>query len=224
MRTVLIFGDSNVWGYIGGSGARYPAGIRWPTVAAGLLGEKYRIIEDGVCGRTTVYPDPFEEGRCGADALNSSLLAAAPLDLLVLMLGTNDLKFADASHSALGLDRLVEMAQNCNARGGGKFPVFPNGAKILVLSPIHIGQSVAEYEESPYIRQFGIQESLKFSDYYKKVAERRGAYFLDAAQYAEPCREDGEHMTAQGHRALGKAVAEHIQEIFSDPNPCMIPV
>ena len=188
MRTILIFGDSNVWGYVGGSGARYPVGVRWPTVAAAQLGREYHVIEDGMCGRTSVYADPLHERRCGVEALDYALISATPLDLLVLMLGTNDLKYAGADRSAQG---------------------------ILVISPIHIGSAIAEYEEWPFICRFGIQESLKFSEYYREVAERRGAYFLDAAQYAEPCREDSEHMTASGHQALGKAAAAKILEIFS---------
>ena len=215
MRTILIFGDSNVWGYVGGSGARYPVGVRWPTVAAAQLGREYHVIEDGMCGRTSVYADPLHERRCGVEALDYALISATPLDLLVLMLGTNDLKYAGADRSAQGIDRLIGRAQDVDTRCRTISPVFPNGAKVLVISPIHIGSAIAEYEEWPFICRFGIQESLKFSEYYREVAERRGAYFLDAAQYAEPCREDSEHMTASGHQALGKAAAAKILEIFS---------
>ena len=96
MKRVLVFGDSNSWGHVPAKCTRYPEDSRWPAVAAALLGPEYQIIEDSISGRTTVYEDPVVPFRCGKDNLGYSMLAHAPLDLVVLALGGNDLKFTDA--------------------------------------------------------------------------------------------------------------------------------
>jgi len=92
MRRILCYGDSNTWGCIPISAARYGEDIRWPGVLAGLLGAEYRIIEEGLNGRTTVFDDPLQEGRNGKTYLLPCLLSHRPLDVVVLMLGTNDMK------------------------------------------------------------------------------------------------------------------------------------
>ena len=214
MRSVLFFGDSNTWGYTPLTGERYPAGVRWTTVAAKLLGEDYNCIECGVNGRTTVFDDPWRGCRRGSDALDFELVANTPLDLLVIMLGTNDLKFADAYRSARGVDTLCAMAQTVDQRRFTLSPAFPNGVKILIISPIHIGPG-EENNDEYILMPSGYEESLKFSKYLSAVAEARGAYFLDAAEYAEPSEADCQHMLPEGHAALGRAVAEKIKEIFA---------
>ena len=63
MKQILAFGDSNTWGLIPGTGERYPEHIRWTGIlrkAVTKLG--YTVLEDGVCGRTTVFRDPFRSG------------------------------------------------------------------------------------------------------------------------------------------------------------------
>ena len=213
MKTVLFFGDSNTWGYTPVTGERYPAGVRWTTVAAGLLGNGYSCVECGINGRTTVYEDPWRGCRRGSDALDFELIANTPLDLLVLMLGTNDLKFADAYRSAKGVDTLCAMAQTVDARRFTLSPVFPGGCKILLVSPIHIAPG-AEHNDEYILMPQGHEESLKFAEYQSAVAESRGAYFLDAAKVAEPSKADCEHLLPEGHAALGRAVAEKIMDIF----------
>ena len=92
MKTVLCYGDSNTWGYIGGTGERFAPEVRWPGVLQAALGGAYRVIEEGLNGRTTVFDDSIEEGRNGETYLRPCLQTHAPIDLVILMLGTNDLK------------------------------------------------------------------------------------------------------------------------------------
>ena len=65
MRRILCYGDSNTWGYIPASGARYEPDVRWTGVAQRLLGSDYTLIEEGMNGRTTVYENPLSPGRNG---------------------------------------------------------------------------------------------------------------------------------------------------------------
>jgi lysophospholipase L1-like esterase len=213
MKNILFFGDSNTWGYTPGTGERYPADVRWTSVAARALGEPYHCIECGINGRTTVYEDPWRGCRRGSDALDYELVANTPLDLLVIMLGTNDLKFADAYRSAKGVNTLLNMAETVDQRRFTLSPVFPNGIRELVISPIHIGPGEEHNDEYPLMPD-GHEESLKFAGYLRAVAEAHGAAFLDAAELAEPSAIDCQHLLPEGHAALAAAVTDKIREIF----------
>jgi lysophospholipase L1-like esterase len=113
MKNILFFGDSNTWGYTPLTGERYPGGRALDQCGRRPSGRGlYSCIECGVNGRTTVFDDPWRGCRRGSDALDFELVANTPLDLLVIMLGTNDLKFADAYRSAKGVDTLCAMARD----------------------------------------------------------------------------------------------------------------
>ena len=212
MKNILFYGDSNTWGYNPIDGSRYPYDVRWTSVAAKLLGGEYHCIAAGLNGRTTVFDDPWKGCRNGKDALDFELQTHKPLDLVVIMLGTNDLKFVDAHRSARGIETILMMTKMANERFAQSSPVFPNGAKILLISPILIGKSRENNAEDALMPD-GHGESKKFAAEYKAMADKCGAYFLDAAQFAAPSDIDCEHMTPEGHAALGHAVAEKIKEI-----------
>jgi lysophospholipase L1-like esterase len=213
MKRILFFGDSNTWGYTPGTGERYSEDVRWTAAAAKLLGPEYCCIECGINGRTTVYDDPWRGCRKGSDALDYELVAHTPLDLFVIMLGTNDLKFVDAYRSAKGVDTLLTMAETVDQRRFTLSPAFPNGIKELVISPIHIGAGEEHNDEYP-LMPAGHEESLKFARYLRPVAEAHGAAFLDAGALAEPSDIDCEHLLPSGHAAIAGAVAAKIREIF----------
>ena len=90
-RTILTYGDSNTWGSIPSGGGRYPRSVRWPGVLAATLGSGWHVVEAGLRGRTTIFDDPMGD-RNGARHQESVLASAAPVDVVVLLLGTNDLK------------------------------------------------------------------------------------------------------------------------------------
>ena len=100
MKRILCYGDSNTWGFIPGTGERYPADVRWPGVLAALLGRGVHVVENGINGRTTAIDDPGYPCRNGKEGLGYALLAEKPFDLVILMLGTNDLKLTDAAGAA----------------------------------------------------------------------------------------------------------------------------
>lgn len=214
MKRILCYGDSNTWGNIPADGRRYPADVRWTGVAAKLLGDGYSIIEEGLNGRTTSFDDYYVDCRNGRKGLGYALCAHAPVDLIVVSLGTNDLKYTGAVGSYKGLDellRLIEHADGCYPAAGCS--IFPNGVKILVISPIHLYPDIAVLRpESSIYNKY--EESLKFAEYFAQIAAAHGAEFLDAAAYAEPSVKDCVHMEPASHLALGTAIAKKIRTIF----------
>lgn len=211
MKEILCYGDSNTWGFTPGTGARYPYAVRWPGALAGLLGSGFHITENGVNGRTTVRDDPDFPCRNGLTGLGYALCAGKPFDLVILMLGTNDLKFTDAAGAASGAAELIRLLQSANARFPGAMPVFPHGPEVLLVSPIHIGENAASEG-----RFFYRAESLRFAAQYEAVAREAGVHFLDAARYAEPCPAEGTHLLPEGHAAIARVLAEAVRMIFPE--------
>ena len=147
MRTVLCFGDSNTWGYIPGSnGRRFPRDVRWPSRLQLALGEDWEVIAEGLNGRTAALDSPVAEGRNGLPYLVPCLHSHAPVDLLVVFLGTNDVgdRFRLPERDvARSVGRLVKLARSAEAGPDGGAP------EILVVCPPpfdghHLGPHFAE--------------------------------------------------------------------------------
>ena len=139
MKNILCYGDSNTFGFTL-HGGRHPYDVRWTGRLQLALGPAYRVIEEGCGGRTTVFEDPIDLGRNGRTSLPVCLASHNPLDLVILMLGTNDMKhyFQNNAWSiGQGVAQLLHLIQT--------YPYAPNysAPKVLVVSPIHIGPDVA---------------------------------------------------------------------------------
>ena len=131
MKTILCFGDSNAWGQPPGSFGRHSWDVRWPGALQQLLGSGVRIIEEGLSGRTTCFDDPFTANRSGLQQLPVVLESHYPLDLVIIMLGTNDLKRSfnlKAFEIAHGLGVLLTVATQFE----------PKISEILLVSPPYI--------------------------------------------------------------------------------------
>ena len=198
MKQILAFGDSNTWGLIPGSGERYPEHIRWTGIlrkAAASYG--YRVLEDGVCGRTTVFQDPSRSGRRGLDAIDR-YREADSLSAVILMLGTNDCKTVfRASPEQIGCG-----LEQCLIRFERLIPP----EKILVVSPLLLGKDVWKPEKDPAFDKQSVKTCAALKDIYRKIAERRGCAFLAASDHAEACHVDEEHLNAEGHEHLAAAI------------------
>ena len=207
MKNILFYGDSNTWGFDPCTTLRYPCHSRWTTVCAALLGDGFQCIPAGMNGRTTAFDDPMKGARNGIKGLDYELQTHKPLDLFVVMLGTNDLKYTNAQGSADGMERLIELVTTANQRYSLSSPVFPDGASILLVSPVLLNAHVGEREDD-------IEESARLSEIYQKIADKYHVHFLDAALYAAPSEIDGVHLDVDGHKKLGTAIAEKIRSIF----------
>lgn len=209
MKTILCFGDSNTFG-TNPAGGRHPRDVRWTGILQKLLGEDYYVIEEGMGGRTTVWDDPLEPNRNGLKLLPVALQSHQPLDLVILSLGTNDCKTiyqAQPRVIAAGVGALCEEVERFPFRAGYPVP------KILVVSPIHVGDQV---EKSIYITfdKASAAKSHELAPLIKQVAETKGCLFVDAAQVASPSAEDQLHMDADSHGALAKELAGVVRAYF----------
>lgn len=215
MKRILCYGDSNTWGHIPGVGTRYPEDVRWTGILAQALGRGYTIIENGINGRSTCFDDPYVDYRNGRTGLGYALCAHAPLDLVIISLGTNDLKYTDARGAGRGAEALLRLLSVADANyPAANGCIFPNGTKALLVSPIHLHPNIATLrpESSLYDRY---AETLKFAEHFRASAAAYGAEFLDAALYANASERDCVHMDEDSHRTLGLAIAAKVREIFT---------
>ena len=211
MKTVLCYGDSNTWGYDPETKGRFPIDVRWPGALREILGPEYHIIEEGQCGRTTVWNDPIEGYKNGKEYLIPCLDSHKPIDLVVIMLGTNDLKkrfSLSASDIAAGAGVLADVVKKSGAGPKGCPP------QVLLISPPAVG----DIRKSEYEEMFGsdncVEVSKKFGPHFKRVAETYGCGFMDAAAFILPSPIDAIHFHAAEHKKLAEAVAREVRGLI----------
>ena len=215
MKHILCFGDSNTWGYIPGAGARYGEHIRWTGVLADELGADYRVHEDGLNARTTVFDSPYKPFLNGLKTLPGVLWAQKPLDLVIISLGTNDLKDHTANQAARGTGELIACAMNMDKLYPSSTPVFRHGPRILVVSPIAVGDDLPHIDPDDELAGTHA-ESLKFPEKYAAICKEWNVEMLDAQTIAEPSPIDCVHMSPESHKALGQAIAAKVREMLAD--------
>ena len=213
MKTILCYGDSNTWGAVPATGQRHPEDVRWTGILARELGAEYRIVEDGLSGRTTVWDDPFEGYRNGLDGLGYSIHSTKPIDLAVVMLGSNDLNYTDAYGYYKGLGVLTDHLLHAQVFYPARQSVFRGEPKILLVSPITLHPDVARLRPEIHLSD-KYADSCQFAAYTRRLAEEKGVPWMDAAEFAEPSVLDCLHMDAENHRILGEAIARKILTLF----------
>ena len=204
MKNILAFGDSNTWGLVPGTKDRFPWGVRWTSLVQESLSDA-RVIEEGLCGRTTVFEDELRPLRKAVDALPMVLESTYPIDAAIVMLGTNDCKSlfnANAYTIAKGLEQVLDEISS-----------YVTADKILVVSPIHLGEEVWREDKDPEFDSRSIETSKNLQKFYRQVAKNRGYNFLAASDYVGPSNVDEEHMDEEGHKRLAEAIVEKIQEM-----------
>ena len=208
MKNILCFGDSNTWGYSPLDGSRYSHDVRWTGVLQDLLGSDYRVIEEGLNGRTTFINEDERPLRSGSDALPIIMESHRPLDLAIIMLGTNDLKLEfnlTVAEIAQGAKTLCEFVMNSEYLEG-------HPPEILLISPTHIGHNILPEEKEFFDQARG--KSLQFAEHFEKVAAELGVHFLDAARVVKVSEVDGVHWDADQHKAFGEFLSGLIQKII----------
>ena len=208
MKTVLCYGDSNTWGFNPVTQDRYPITERWTGVLAHELGAGYRVVEEGLNGRTTLWDDPIEEWRNGKTYLLPCLWSHKPIALVTLMLGTNDLKerFSVSAYDiAAGAGVLVDLTLRSSAGPNGGSP------QVLLMAPPVVAR-LTDYAE---MFQEAKVKSEKFAEHYRRVAKRSSCHFLDASQIIVSSDLDGIHLEVGEHHKLGLAVAARVREILT---------
>lgn len=211
MKRVLCYGDSNTWGYIPGSGKRFALASRWTGILKVKLGDEAYIVEQGLNGRTTAWEDPTHPGRNGAEILPSILEKHKPLDLVVVMLGTNDMKHfyrLTASEIAHGLETLVVIIQASQSGHLSKSP------EVLLVSPPRI--RLLPFISAQMFRG-AVEKSKELPGHCSAVAKRCRCHFLNATEIAAASLIDGVHLDSWGHQKLGEAMALKLASLFHRP-------
>jgi lysophospholipase L1-like esterase len=208
MKTVLCYGDSNTWGYNPATAERFTSDVRWTGILRRELGDGYHIIEEGLNGRTTVWDDPIEGYKNGKEYLIPCLETHRPLDLVVLMLGSNDLKMrfsVSAYDIANGAGVLVDIIQKSAAGPGGSAP------RVLLMAP----PPVAKITEFAEMFEGADAKSRRLAEHYRRVADEHSCEFLDTAKVVVSSDIDGIHLDPGEHRKLGQVVAARVKQIFA---------
>lgn len=215
MQTILCFGDSNTWGYDPSSTAsagypvRYAPDVRWTGALARHLGSGFQVIAEGQNGRTTVHDDPTAVApRNGRKALPILLETHKPIDTVVLMLGSNDLKtvyHVPPGDIAAGAGLLVKMILQSDAGPGNKAP------RVLLVCPPPVGD-LSGLPEMDAKMEDGRNKSLALPDFYQTVAKQHGVAFLNSQDIIVPSPVDGIHLEASEHTALGRAIAVALRQ------------
>lgn len=217
MKNILCYGDSNTWGFIPKVNRpdvmpnnRYPWGVRWTSLLQMKLGNDYRVAEAGLNGRTTIFDCPLGDHRNGLAAIDTTMLCQMPVDLVTIMLGTNDVKphfGVSPMVIARGALRLIE-----NIRAGG---YGPHGAcpEILLMAPIRLHPDM---EKGWLGEEFlgGLEKDAQLGAYLEKTAKDAGVHFLNAGEFITAHPADGIHMDETGHAIMAEKVYEKIIEIL----------
>ena len=218
-HTILCYGDSNTWGYVPTrtnekSIERYPHNKRWPGVLQHLLGKDYYVIEEGLNSRTTNLDYAIPPNRNGKTYLPPCLYTHAPIDLVILALGGNDLKAYFNRKPEDIRDGLVELIDIIQTSQYGK--CLQGAPEILILTP-PIPLDIAEnYIDENGISIFeGVIEKAKhLINLYEKTAKEKKCYFLDTSKVISPSSIDGLHFDEITHKKLAQIIYEKITEIF----------
>lgn len=210
-KRILCYGDSNTYGY-NPMGGRYDEDSRWPMVMQSALGEGYRVVEEGFNGRTFSQDDPTEGGfKSGVAYLPPCLMTHNPLDLVMVMLGTNDTKQRfglSAQAIAHNLKEFVRIVRSYALDELGRPP------KILVIAPPLIGDWL---EGTIFYGHFGPEapaKSRELSRQMRRYAKLLGCGYFDGAQCASPCKADAVHLMPDQQRKLGLALADKAREML----------
>ena len=210
-KRILCYGDSNTWGY-DPAGGRYDEQTRWPMRMAALLGDDYAVIEEGFNGRTCVNDDPAEGGyKSGVQYLPPCLMSHDPLDVVIVMLGTNDTKrrFGLVPETVgQGMTQVVRTVKIYGEDAAGNTP------RIIVTAPPPILDGLMQARHAHIFGEQAIATSRGLASVYRDVAATLGCDFFDAAPYAEVSALDSVHLTANGHIRLAEAMAGKIRSIL----------
>lgn len=214
MISILCYGDSNTWGYDPATGNRFPKHQRWPGVMQEALGSGYDVIAEGLNGRTTIWDDPTDfdpDGfaRNGQKHLIQCLNSHMPLDLVIVYLGTNDLKrrlALSAYDISSGASVLVSMVQASTFGREGRAP------NLLSVCP----PPLAPLSGTPFEPIFngGESKSRDLHEHYKNVADTKNVPLVNAGEFVENSPIDGIHHSELGHERLGNAIATKIQQLM----------
>lgn len=215
-KRIMCFGDSLTWGWVpvleGVPTTRFAPDVRWTGVLANELGDSFEIIEEGLSARTTNLDDPTDPRLDGSAYLPPALASHLPLDLVIIMLGTNDTKayfHRSTFEISAGMSKLIGQVLTC---GGGVGTIYP-APEVLVMAPPPLTPMPHPYFQSLF---GGAHEKTnELGKMYRNLADFMKVHFLNAGDHITTDGVDGIHFTEENNLVLGKAVAAKVSEIFA---------
>ncbi|TPI33162.1 arylesterase [Mesorhizobium sp. B3-1-6] len=211
MKTILCYGDSLTWGYDAASLGRHALADRWPSVLGAELGDDVEVIAEGLNGRTTAFDDHLAGAdRNGARVLPTVLTSHAPLDLVIIMLGSNDMKpwiHGNPVAAKQGMQRLIDIVR------GHDYPFDWDTPQILIVAP----PAVTRTDNAEFKEMFagGDDASKRLAPQYSALADEAGCGFFDAGTVAATTPLDGVHLDAENTRRIGRALAPLVRIMLS---------
>ena len=216
-KHIVCLGDSNTHGYCADprdcadGGDRFNESERWTCLLQQLLGSEYHVLEEGLSGRTTVFPDALHEGMPALDVAYPILMSHEPVDLLIIMLGTNDTKERlgmNAPCISLGMDRLITKCKQVPCWG-------KHAPNILVICPPHIDERMETSPVGIHMGRGCAAKSRELNIYLEPVVRAQGCAYFDAEGIAEFNQTDYMHLTRKGHRQLAEKLASLVPTLVS---------
>lgn len=208
IKKVVCFGDSNTYGYNSKTGGRFSETERWTCLLGQYLGQEYHVVEEGLEGRTACFDDPLFEGLCGFNYLYPCLMTHKPVDLLIIMLGTNDVKerfSATPANVGKGIERLIQKAIDTKI-------AFRNKPNILLITPPAIEPGYEHTEVAGEMGKDCVEKSRMLAPIYEDVAKRLDCHYLDAGavEGVEMYPYDYMHLSPAAHESLARKLAQLI--------------
>ena len=213
-RRILCFGDSLTWGWVsttdGAPTERFSRSERWTGVLADELGAGYTVIEEGLSARTTNVDDPADPRLNGAAYLPACLASHLPLDLVIIMLGTNDTKaYFNRTPLDIGVGMSLLVGQVLTS-AGGVGTTYP-APKVLVVAPPPLGDLPHPWFK--LIFEGAREKTAQLAHVYEALASFAKVDFFDAGSVISTDGSDGIHFSAENNRDLGRALADKVREL-----------
>jgi len=206
VRNILCFGDSNTWGYVPGTGERFDNETRWTALTSQMLNNEFTLYEAGLSGRTVNSDDPERAYRNGAKLLNLYLESCRPLDLVIIMLGTNDLKASLENSMETIKNHAKQLCQQVL-----DFDYSPYKApQLMLVAPVPFAET-AELDEEFVLT---LAASRQIAPAYYRLAQELNVKFLDAGRVIKASQVDGIHWDADGHRDFAHHLAAILKQLW----------
>lgn len=209
--SVVCFGDSLTWGFNPIDRSRYGHDVRWTRLLQRELGPDFYIVEEGLNSRTTVFEDPVMGDKNGLAHLATVLQSHKPIDVLIIMLGTNNLKRRfnmSAAEISLSMERLIDLARVSNAGPEGAAP------KVLLMAPPPANDFFGTDFEDQFLGETTREISRRLAPLYEKVAADYGIAFFDTGSVVETSKVDAIHLDPESQPVLAKAIADQVRRLI----------
>ena len=206
MRTILCFGDSNTWGFNPETARRFPRDVRWPGKLQAALGEEWEVIEEGLTGRTATLDSPLAPGKNGLTYLEPCLDSHAPLDAVLIAVGTNDLAerygltATDVARAAARLASVVSRSQ----AGPEETSPLP-----ILICPPPVGDTAWREDWAS-----AAAKSAVLPERFRAVADEGGWELIDLGEVTRFSNIDGIHLDAAGHSAVAEHIEQGVRRLF----------